>query len=173
MRGNLKRLKIAGVVLSVLLIVLCAMSGCVQDYGEMYLLEDAYAAQWIDRDDLLNIAYYNGDIIRNEEALQGFTPEPIGELDEKTAQRIRECVAERYRNNGAETGYEPTLNTTAEYIHIIKYLGCYNGYYAVRYCNTLFNFTTEEKDPNDYIQEADGIRFVYLGTSKIFLWKQN
>lgn len=152
-------------ILCVLLIGLCAMSGCAQDYGVLYSLQDVYDAQEIDRDDLLNIAYYNGDIERNQEALEGFTPEPIGELSENTAQKIRECVAQIYRNDGTFS------DITAEEIRIVKYLGCYNGYYAIRYLNTIFDFTGEEKDPDDYVQEVGGIEFVYVETSRIYLWK--
>ena len=158
-------------ILCVFLIGLCAMSGCAQDYGVLYPLQDVYDAQEIDRDDLLNIAYYNGDIERNQEALEGFTPEPIGELSEDTAQKIRECVAQSYRNDGENTGYADELNTTAEDICIVKYLGCYNGYYAIRYLNNIFDFTGEEKDPDDYVQEVGGIEFVYVEASRIFLWK--
>lgn len=152
-------------ILCVFLIGLCAMSGCAQDYGVLYSLQDVYDAQEIDRDDLLNIAYYNGDIERNQEALEGFTPEPIGELSEDTAQKIRECIAQSYRNN------EAFSDTTAEDIYIVKYLGCYNGYYAIRYLNTIFDFTGEEKDPDDYVQEVGGIEFVYVEASRIYLWK--
>ena len=152
-------------ILCVLLIGLCAMSGCAQDYGVLYSLQDVYDAQEIDRDDLLNIAYYNGDIERNQEALEGFTPEPIGELSENTAQKIRECIAQSYRNN------EAFSDTTAEDIYIVKYLGCYNGYYAIRYLNNIFDYTTETKDPDDYVQEVGGIEFVYVETSRIYLWK--
>ncbi len=152
-------------ILCVLLIGLCAMSGCAQDYGVLYSLQDVYDAQEIDRDDLLNIAYYNGDIVRNQEALEGFTPEPIGELSENTAQKIRECVAQIYRNDGTFS------DITAEEIRIVKYLGCYNGYYAIRYLNTIFDFTGEEKDPDDYVQEVGGIEFVYVEASRIYLWK--
>lgn len=152
-------------ILCVLLIGLCAMSGCAQDYGVLYSLQDVYDAQEIDRDDLMNIAYYNGDIERNQEALEGFTPEPIGELSENTAQKIRECIAQSYRNN------EAFSDTTAEDIYIVKYLGCYNGYYAIRYLNTIFDFTGEEKDPDDYVQEVGGIEFVYVEASRIYLWK--
>ena len=152
-------------ILCVLLIGLCAMSGCAQDYGVLYSLQDVYDAQEIDRDDLLNIAYYNGDIVRNQEALEGFTPEPIGELSEDTAQKIRECIAQSYRNN------EAFSDTTAEDIYIVKYLGCYNGYYAIRYLNNIFDYTTETKDPDDYVQEVGGIEFVYVETSRIYLWK--
>ena len=76
----MKEKKIFSIILSCVLLIgighlgLCAMSGCVQDYGVLYPLQDVYNAQEIDRDDLLNIAYYNGDIERNQEALQGFTP---------------------------------------------------------------------------------------------------
>ena len=173
----MKEKKMVSILLSCVLLIgigqlgLCAMSGCTQDYGVLYPLQDVYDAQGIDRDDLLNIAYYNGDIERNQEALQGFTPEPIGELSENTAQKIRECVAQSYRNDGANTGYADELNTTAEDIRIVKYLGCYNGYYAVRYRNTRYIDTTEEKDPDDYVQEVGGIEFVYVETSRIYLWK--
>ena len=152
-------------ILCVFLIGLCAMSGCAQDYGVLYSLQDVYDAQEIDRDDLLNIAYYNGDIERNQEALEGFTPEPIGELSEDTAQKIRECIAQSYRNN------EAFSDTTAEDIYTVKYLGCYNGYYAIRYLNNIFDFTGEEKDPDDYVQEVGGIEFVYVEASRIYLWK--
>lgn len=152
-------------ILCVLLIGLCAMSGCAQDYGVLYSLQDVYDAQEIDRDDLLNIAYYNGDIERNQEALEGFTPEPIGELSEDTAQKIRECIAQSYRNN------EAFSDTTSEDIYIVKYLGCYNGYYAIRYLNNIFDYTTETKDPDDYVQEVGGIEFVYVEASRIYLWK--
>ena len=173
----MKEKKMVSILLSCVLLIgigqlgLCAMSGCAQDYGVLYHLQDVYNAQEIDRDDLLNIAYYNGDIENNQEALQGFTPEPIGELSENTAQKIRECVAQSYRNDGANTGYADELNTTAEDIRIVKYLGCYNGYYAVRYRNTRYIDTTEEKDPDDYVQEVGGIEFVYVETSRIYLWK--
>lgn len=162
-----------GMVLCVLLIGLCALSGCSKDYGTLYYLQDVYDAQGIDREDLLNIAYHNGDIERNREALQGFTPEPIGELDEKTAKKIRECVAESYRNDGLKNGSKDDLSTTAEDIRIVKYLGCYNEYYTVRFHNDRHIHTTETKDPEDYVQEVDGIQFVYIYTSLIFLWKQN
>lgn len=152
-------------ILCVLLIGLCAMSGCAQDYGVLYSLQDVYDAQEIDRDDLMNIAYYTGDIERNQEALEGFTPEPIGELSEDTAQKIRECVAQIYRNDGTFS------DIAAEEIRIVKYLGCYNGYYAIRYLNTIFDFTGEEKDPDDYVQEVGGIEFVYVEASRIYLWK--
>lgn len=152
-------------ILCVFLIGLCAMSGCAQDYGVLYSLQDVYDAQEIDRDDLLNIAYYNGDIERNQEALEGFTPEPIGELSENTAQKIRECVAQIYRNDGTFS------DITAEEIRIVKYLGCYNGYYAIRYLNNIFDYTTETKDPDDYVQEVGGIEFVYVEASRIYLWK--
>lgn len=152
-------------ILCVLLIGLCAMSGCAQDYGVLYSLQDVYDAQEIDRDDLLNIAYYNGDIERNQEALEGFTPEPIGELSENTAQKIRECVAQIYRNDGTFS------DITAEEIRIVKYLGCYNGYYAIRFLDTLSDYTTETKDPDDYVQEVGGIEFVYVEASRIYLWK--
>lgn len=152
-------------ILCVFLIGLCAMSGCAQDYGVLYSLQDVYDAQEIDRDDLLNIAYYNGDIERNQEALEGFTPEPIGELSENTAQKIRECVAQIYRNDGTFS------DITAEEIRIVKYLGCYNGYYAIRFLDTLSDYTTETKDPDDYVQEVGGIEFVYVEASRIYLWK--
>ena len=152
-------------ILCVFLIGLCAMSGCAQDYGVLYSLQDVYDAQEIDRDDLLNIAYYNGDIERNQEALEGFTPEPIGELSENTAQKIRECVAQIYRNDGTFS------DIAAEEIRIVKYLGCYNGYYAIRFLDTLSDYTTETKDPDDYVQEVGGIEFVYVETSRIYLWK--
>lgn len=154
-----------GMALCALLIGLCALSGCSKDYGTLYYLQDVYDAQGIDREDLLNIAYHNGDIERNREALQGFTPEPIGDLDEKTAKKIRECVAENYREN-----YEIFPNITAEDIRIVKYLGCYNEYYAVRYSDA---FTIYWDVLEYYIQEVDDIIFDHRYSSLIRLWKEN
>ena len=63
----MKRLKL---LISILLGATCffgictAFSGCDSDSvpsGTLYSLEEVYAAQGIDRDDLLNIAYHNGD----------------------------------------------------------------------------------------------------------------
>ena len=128
----MKERKMVSILLSCVLLIgigqlgLCAMSGCTQDYGVLYPLQDVYDAQGIDRDDLLNIAYHNGDIENNQEALQGFTPKPIGELDERTAQKIRECLARIIRED-----YE--INATEDGFKIVKYLGCYNEYFAFRF----------------------------------------
>ncbi len=145
-------------------------SGCDSDSvpsGTLYSLEEVYAAQGIDRDDLLNIAYHNGDQERNQTEMQNFEPVPIGELSEEISLKIRESVAERFRDNGT------IPETTAENIIIKKYLGCYNGYYAVRFTNNLSIRPAVETDPEDYIQEVDGIELSHWGTSLIFLWKEN
>ena len=63
----MKRLKL---LISILLGATCffgictTFSGCDSDSvpsGTLYSLEEVYAAQGIDRDDLLNIAYHNGN----------------------------------------------------------------------------------------------------------------
>ena len=145
-------------------------SGCDSDSvptGTLYSLEEVYAAQGIDRDDLLNIAYHNGDQERNQTEMQNFEPAPIGELSEEISMGIQESVAERYRNNGSAP------NATAENISIVKYLGRYNNYYAVRFIDNLFDNLDWIEDPEDYIQEVDGIELSHWGTSLIFLWKEN
>ncbi len=151
-------------VLVFLSAALCAMSGCAQDYGVLYSLQDVYDAQGIDRDDLLNIAYHNGDIENNQEALQGFTPKPIGELDERTAQKIRECLARIFRED-----YE--INAMEDGFKIVKYLGCYNEYFAFRFTDSYFDYPAVDDEPQ--IQVIDEIQFLYWHTSQICLWKEN
>ena len=56
------------------------LAGC--GTGTLYYLDEAYEAGLITYDDLLNIAYHNGDIERNLEALDGFEPRAIGKLSE-------------------------------------------------------------------------------------------
>ena len=141
--------------------------GCGSKYGTLYTLQEAYDNGYLTREDLLNIAYYNGDQERNESALQNFEPTPIGELSEEISLKIREYVAERYRNDGSEPA------ATAENIFIKNYLGCYNGYYAVRFTDNLFQYPEWVMDPDDYVQEVSGIKFCYYKTSMIFLWKDN
>ena len=145
-------------------------SGCDSDSvpsGTLYSLEEVYAAQGIDRDDLLNIAYHNGDQERNQTEMQNFEPTPIGELSEEISMGIRESVAKDYRDDGSAP------DATSEDIFIKKYLGCYNGYYAFRFSDNLFDSPDVITDPEDYIQEVDGIEFSYWGSSLIFLWKEN
>ena len=135
--------------------------------GTLYRLEEVYAAHGIDREDLLNIAYHNGDQERNQTEMQNFEPVPIGELSEEISLKIRESIAKDYRDNGTIS------ETTAENIIIVKYLGCYNGYYAIRFENNLTISPEWVTDPEDYIQEVDGIKFCFWGSSLIFLWKEN
>ena len=167
----MKRLKL---LISILLGATCllgictAFSGCDSaPTGTLYRLEEVYAAHGIDRDDLLNIAYHNGDQERNKTEMQNFEPTPIGELSEEISLKIRESVAERFRDNGT------IPETTAENIIIVKYLGCYNGYYAIRFENTLSVTADVITDPEDYIQKVDGIEFCFWGSYVIFLWKEN
>lgn len=142
-------------------------SGCDSDSvpsGTLYSLEEVCAAQGIDRDDLLNIAYHNGDQERNKTEMQNFEPTPIGELSEEISLKIRESVAKDYRDNGTYS------EATAENIFIVKYLGCYNGYYTFRFSTSLYGYPEWVED---HIQEVDGIEFSYWGSSLIFLWKEN
>ncbi len=166
---NKLAMKKFGLLLGILVVIfVCAgvPCGCGKDVGTLYRLEEVYASQAIGKEDLLNIAYHNGDVERNEAELQNFEPKPIGELNEKTAQRIRECVAEVYlKVNFSEA--------TAENVIIKKYLGCYNGYYAVRFTNNLSGRLDWETDPEDYIEEVGGIKLSYYRTSFIHLWKEN
>ena len=135
--------------------------------GPLYTLQEIYEARAIRYRDFLNIAYHNGDQERNKRALRNFEPEPIGELSEEISLKIRESMAERYRDNGTFP------EATAENIFIKNYLGCYNGYYAVRFTNNLSAAPDWETDPEDYVQEVSGIKFCYYKTSMIFLWKEN
>lgn len=166
---NKLAMKKFGLLLGILAVIsVCAgvLCGCGKDVGTLYRLEEVYASQAIGKEDLLNIAYHNGDVERNEAELQNFEPKPIGELNEKTAQRIRECVAEVYlKVNFSEA--------TAENVIIKEYLGCYNGYYAVRFTNNLSDRLDWETDPEDYIEEVGGIKLSYYRTSFIHLWIEN
>ena len=144
-----------------------AFSGCGSaSSGTLYSLEEVYAAHEIDRDDLLNIAYHNGDQECNKTEMQNFEPSPIGELSEEISVKIRECVTKKDHNDGI-------LETTAENILIKNYLGCYNGYYAFRFSNSLYDYPEWVEDPEDYTQEVGGIKFSCWHTSSILLWKEN
>ena len=158
-----------GILVGIIVVMLlCAgvLCGCNQNVGTLYSLEEVYAAKEIGKDDLLNIAYHNGDAERNKDALEGFEPKPIGELSEEISLKIRECVAEDYRNDGTFP------EATAENIIITDYLGCYNGYYAIRFTNNLSHRPGVDIDPETCIQEVGGIKFCYIYTSLIFLWKE-
>ena len=170
----MKRIKILTVMLAVMLAGVCIFGGCSREWevytgevegGPLYSLEEIYEARAIRWRDFLNIAYHNGDIERNKWLLQNFEPEPIGELGEETALKMRESVAERYRNNGLP-------EATAENFFIEVYLGCYYGYYAVRFSNNLFAYPEWVVDPETYVDEVGGIKF-YCYRSTIYLWKEN
>ena len=158
----MKRIKILTVMLAVMLMGVCIFGGCAS--GTLYSLEELYAAGEIDKEDLLNIAYHNGDAGRNEEAMQGFEPTPIGELDEKISKKMRARMAKRYRDNGTHP------EATVENIFVKVYLGCYNGYYAARFSNNLFAYPAVVVDPETYVDEVGGIKF-YCYHSTIYLWK--
>ena len=160
----MKRIKILTVMLAVMLAGVCIFGGCAS--GTLYSLEELYAAGEIDKEDLLNIAYHNGDAARNEEAMQGFEPTPIGELDEKISKKMRARMAKRYRDNGTHP------EATVENIFVKAYLGCYNGYYAARFSNNLAGYPAVEVDPETYVNEVGGIKF-YCYHSTIYLWKEN
>ena len=158
----MKRIKILTVMLAVMLVGVCIFGGCAS--GTLYSLEELYAAGEIDKEDLLNIAYHNGDIERNKWLLQNFEPEPIGELGEETAQKMRESMAERYRNNGLP-------EATAENIFVKAYLGCYNGYYAARFSTNLYAYPDVYLGPDAFVYEVGGIKFDCPYTTRIYLWK--
>ena len=162
--------KLLAMLLAALLLGVGALgiAGCgPKTYGTFYTLQEAYDNGYLTREDLLNIAYHNGDRECNESALQNFEPTPIGELSEEISLKIRKSMAERYRDNGTFP------EATAENIFIKNYLGCYNGYYAVRFTDNLFLNPEWVTDPEDYVQEVSGIKFCYYKTSMIFLWKEN
>ena len=163
-RTAMKRIKILTVMLAVMLMGVCIFGGCAS--GTLYSLEELYAAGEIDKEDLLNIAYHNGDAARNEEAMQGFEPTPIGELDEKISKKMRARMAKDYRDDGTHP------EATAENIFVKAYLGCYNGYYAARLSNNLAGYPAVVVDPETYVNEVGGIQF-YCYHSTIYLWKEN
>ena len=160
----MKRIKILTVMLAVMLTGVCIFGGCAS--GTLYSLEELYAAGEIDKEDLLNIAYHNGDAARNEEAMQGFEPTPIGELDEKISKKMRARMAKDHRDDGTHP------EATAENIFVKAYLGCYNGYYAARFSDNLSAYPEWEVDPETYVDEVGGIKF-YCYHSMIYLWKEN
>ena len=160
----MKKIKILTVMLAVMLVGVCIFGGCAS--GTLYSLEELYAAGEIDKEDLLNIAYHNGDAARKEEAMQGFEPTPIGELDEKISKKMRARMAKRYRDNGTHS------EATAENIFVKAYLGCYNGYYAARFSDNLFDYPAVYLGPDANVYEVGGIKF-YCYHSTIYLWKEN
>ena len=162
-RTAMKRIKILTVMLAVMLAGVCIFGGCAS--GTLYSLEELYAAGEIDKEDLLNIAYHNGDAARNEEAMQGFEPTPIGELDEKISKKMRARMAKDCRDDGTY------LEATAENFSIKVYLGCYNGYYAARFSDNLSLEPDVYLGPDAYVYEVGGIKFDCPHTTRIYLWK--
>lgn len=165
----MKRALIAVLAGVMLVVTLGCFAGCDASTGTLYSLEEVYEAQEIGKDDLLNIAYHNGNQAENESLMQGFTPEPIGELSEEISLKIRQCVAERYRSDGM-------TEVTAEDITIRKYLGCYNGYYMVRYSDALGDYP-EAVYPDEvggrYTQTVDDVIYKYGYSGPIRAWKSN
>ena len=171
----MKKVKLLAGILVMILLCAGALSGCNQEWevytgevegGPLYRLEEIYEARAIRRRDFLNIAYYNGDEERNKRALRNFEPEPFGELSEEISLKMRESMAERYRDNG-----QP--EATAENFSIKVYLGCYNGYYAARFSTDLFDYPAEDLGPDAFVYEVGGIKFSYNYTLRIYLWKEN
>ena len=162
-RTAMRRIKILTVMLAVMLIGVCIFGGCAS--GTLYSLEELYAAGEIDKEDLLNIAYHNGDAARNEEAMQGFEPTPIGELDEKISKKMRARMAKDCRDDGTHP------EATAENFSVFKYLGCYNGYYAARFSDNLSLEPDVYLGPDAYVYEVGGIKFDCPHTTRIYLWK--
>ena len=125
----MKRAKILAVILALAALCIGMLSGCNKEWevytgevegGPLYTLEEIYEARAIRRRDFLNIAYYNGDAERNKRELRNFEPEPFGELSEEISLKMRESMAEKYRNDGTAP------EATSENIFIKKYLGCYD-----------------------------------------------
>ena len=123
----MKRAKILAVILALAALCIGMLSGCNKEWevytgevegGPLYTLEEIYEARAIRRRDFLNIAYYNGDAERNKRELRNFEPEPFGELSEEISLKMRESMAEKYRNDGTAP------EATSENISIKKYLGC-------------------------------------------------
>ena len=174
----MKRIKILAVVLALGALCMGVLSGCNREWevytgevegGPLYTLEEIYEARAIRRRDFLNIAYYNGDEEWNKWAMRNFEPEPFGELSEDISLKMRESMAERYRDNGTHP------DATAENFFIHKYLGYYNGYYAVRFSSNLFLFLMDlfmDKIYN-FVDEVGGIKFSHHFTLPIYLWKEN
>ena len=171
----MKRAKILAVVLALGALCIGILSGCNKEWevytgevegGPLYTLEEIYEARAIRRRDFLNIAYYNGDAEWNKWAMRNFEPEPFGELSEEISLKMRESMAEDYRDNSTHA------DATAENFFIHKYLGCYYGYYAVRFSHNL-SFYPEEYLPNAFVYEVGGINFSHPYTLPIYLWKEN
>ena len=174
--GFMKRLKILAVVLALGALCMGVLSGCNREWevytgevegGPLYTLEEIYEARAIRRRDFLNIAYYNGDAERNKWELRNFKPEPFGELSEEISLKMRESMAEDYRDNGTHP------DATAENFSVEVYLGCYNGYYAVRFSSDFLIFLEDLFMEEIYSYEVGGIKFTYPYTTRIYLWKEN
>ena len=160
--------KLLAMLLAALLLGVGALgiAGCgPKTYGTFYTLQEAYDNGYLTREDLLNIAYHNGDRERNESALQNFEPTPIGELSEEISLKIRESLAKHFRD------IERAPEATANDFTIVIYLGCYNGYYAFRYSDAFTGYP--ENIGGHYSQEVGEILYTYSYSSSIRLWKEN
>ena len=172
MRTNFKK-NVKNVVCGLLglVVFLLFLCGCNKDVGSLYSLREVYEAGEITRGDLLNIAYHSDDEKWNEEAMRDFTPQPIDVLNEKTLQKIKETIAEKYRNDTSNVRYK---DITAKNIFIVEYLGCYNGYYAFRYRPPAKVYILENYiQLEDEVEEVGGVTFKHIFSTGIYLWKEN
>ena len=117
-----------------------------EETGELVTLQEAYEKGYIDKQDLLSIAYYNQGTNGNEELMgEGFIPDPMDPetLDEETEEEISNAIKEK-------TKYESILS--------IRYLGTYNGYIAVFYIDGGPYMAIA---PISFHKEIDGVKFFY------------
>ena len=117
-----------------------------EEMGELITLQEAYEKGYIDKQDLLSIAYHDRGTNGNEELMgEGFIPDPMDPetLDEETEEEISNAIKEK-------TKYENILS--------IRYLGTYNGYIAVFYIDGGPYMAIA---PISFHKEIDGVKFFY------------
>lgn len=132
-------------------------TSCKQNVGQFYSLEEAYEKHLINRNDLLNIAYYwnreeninDSDFVHTEISMD--------DLDEETIVAIKNTSLKVLDNvYGIKNG-------SIDHVFIEKYCGTYNG-------NVAIGLKTDYAaiDPITYPDyQIDGVHFLYFNLSLI------
>ncbi len=126
------------------------LSGCNQNTGKLYDLEEVYNNEWLFAEDLQTIA----DLYNANETLK------ISDLGDKIAEKIKKTVVNEIKERIPEA--------KAEEIRITAYYGVYQDCYAVMLYVPYYEYPAVVVDE---WQEIGGVRFHHTGFNRIQVWK--
>lgn len=132
--------------------------------GKLSTLEAVYISGFITKRDLLDIAYYNGDSKQNDDLISSdYQPKEIKALESKIERSIKYALAMSF-----SLYYQSGESYYGEKIRGFKYLGEYNGYYAVVYGKGTWGLDLIKQD---YV--IGGVRLVETSEkSSVKLWRR-